>query len=214
MRLVSAYYKDFYPFDTFNVFNDYRASNDPDILKHGDVLLVWGGQDIPPEYYGRSPGKYSGASYPPSFRDQVEWGMMQKAKTLGIPIIGVCRGAQMLCALAGGYLMQHVSGHAGPHHVMVTPQGKEYVVNSLHHQMMVPGNTKHEVLGEVPTDKLLSKVYFDEFTSVDHQQEPEMVWFNDVNGLAIQWHPEMQSEKTPATGYIKQVFQEKVSAIY
>ena len=210
MRLVSSYYKDFYPFNTFNLFHTFVSSADRDILTHGDVLVVWGGQDIPPEYYGRSRSWLSGASHRPSMRDQVEWSMMQRAKELNIPIIGVCRGAQMLCALAGGYLMQHVTNHAEPDHVITTPQGKQYWVNSLHHQMMVPAKTKHEVLGEVPGDALRSKMYVDEDQPVEHNQEPELVWFNDVNGLAIQWHPEMMAAQEPATQYIKQIFTEKV----
>ena len=210
MRLVSTYYEDHYPFNTFNLFNSFLASNNPGILQQGDVLLVWGGRDIPPQYYGRSHSRFSGAAEVPTTRDTIEWNMMQRAKELKIPIIGVCRGAQMLCALAGGHLMQHISGHAGPNHTIVTPDGKEYWVNSLHHQMMVPGPAAHEILGQVPVDNLRSKVYIDEHQEVDHKQEPEMVWFNDVNGLAIQWHPEMQDHKALSTLYIKEVVKERI----
>ncbi len=210
MRLVSVYYNEFHPFNAFNVFDTFIGSSSPAILTQGDVLVVWGGQDIPPEYYGRSRSWLSGASMRPNHRDQVEWSMMHRAKELNIPIIGVCRGAQMLCALAGGYLMQHVTHHAGPDHTIVTPTGEQFWVNSLHHQMMVPANTTHEILGEVAPNALRSGIYVDEDQPVEHKQEPELVWFNDVNGLAIQWHPEIQQPQVPSTQYIKRVFMEKV----
>lgn len=202
MRLVSAVYDDIYPFNTSGLFDKFVASNSPMTLQAGDVLVVWGGGDIHPSLYGKALSKRSGAGSMPTARDQIEWAMMQRAKELGLPIVGICRGAQMLCALAGGYLMQHVTGHGGYHDV-VTNEGKRYEVNSLHHQMMVvPEGVKHEVLAAIPDDELRSSEYWDENNVVDHQQEPEFVYFNDVKGFAVQWHPEMLSAGNPGTQHL------------
>ncbi len=116
----------------------------------------------------------------------------------------------MLCALAGGYLMQHINNHAGAHHMVRTNTGEEYQTNSIHHQMMVPANTKHEVLAAIPSDALRSDVYWDENRQVDHNQEPEFIYFNDVKGFAIQWHPEMMYPDCQATQHIKTVLEEKL----
>lgn len=201
MRIVSTYYADFYPFDAFIKFTKEAFTNDPADLREGDVLLVWGGQDIPPQYYGKQRSLASGASNPPSRRDAIEWAMMQRAIELKIPIIGICRGAQMLCAAAGGTLMQHITGHGGEHRVL-TSTGEYLKTNSMHHQMMVPGNVAHEVLAEIPLTELRSHVYIDEDRKVDHHQEPEMIWFNDINGCAVQWHPEFMEKHCPATKFI------------
>ncbi len=203
MRLVSALYDDFRPFHRFPMFTDTATVRYPDELRKGDVLLIWGGEDIHPSIYKKQRSMMSYAPQVMSRRDAAELALMARAKDMDIPIIGVCRGAQMLCAFAGGYLIQHVNNHGifGTHDV-TTPDGTIYQTNSLHHQMMVPGETTHEILAEIPRDELRSDVYWDEDKQVDHHQEPEYVYFNDVKGFAIQWHPEMMSHKVPATQYI------------
>lgn len=210
MRLCSADYEDFYPFNTGNflrLFDTFAVVHFPDQLKEGDVLLVWGGADIWPGLYNKALAQRSHADSKPSMRDNVEWNLMKQAEKLNIPIIGICRGAQMLCALAGGYLMQHITGHGGTH-MVTTYDGKEFLTNSLHHQMMVPVSpdgspVPHQIVASIPPDKLRSKEYWDEDTNkVDHKQEPEFIYFNKVKGFAVQWHPEMMGPGAPATEYI------------
>lgn len=207
-RLVSALYHDFYPFNEMGLFDICISTQNPEHLQKGDVLVIWGGQDIHPSYYGKKASPQSQAYPMPSRRDQTEWALIQRAKELNLLIIGVCRGAQMLCAAAGGYLMQHITGHAGPHHTIATNDGRSFVVNSLHHQMMVPDNTEHELLAVSST--LRSKEYWDEHKKVDHNQEPELVWFPKIRGFAIQWHPEMMFPDAPATQYLKELLQDKL----
>lgn len=211
MRLVSAIYNEFYPFEFFNWVTAAAVVTLPSDLQTDDVLLVWGGADIHPSLYNRKHSPQSGASEKPSHRDMIEWQLMKRAKELNIPIIGVCRGAQMLCALAGGYLMQHITGHAGPNHNVTTSDGKQFLVNSLHHQMMVPANTNHTVLAR--STKLLSSVYWDEDKKVDHNDEPELIIFNDVKGFAVQWHPEMMNVNCPATEYLEEQLEKHLDLV-
>lgn len=210
MRFVSAFYQETHPFDTFPFFDDFVWTNDPEALAPGDCLCVWGGADIHPSLYNKQKSIQSQAYEMPSRRDIIEWNLMVRAQELEIPIIGVCRGAQMLCALAGGYLIQHVTGHGGDHQI-ITSDGKDFVVNSLHHQMMVPGPAKHEVLAEINPKHLRSHVYWDENKQVDHNQEPEFIYFTDVKGFAVQWHPEMMAANAPSTKYIKQMMEKHLA---
>lgn len=212
MRLVSAYYDEHYPFDSFSWVTSTAWAHNPNSLETDDVLLVWGGADIHPSLYNKTHSPQSGAWGPrPSHRDMIEWNLMLRAKELKIPIIGVCRGAQMLCALAGGYLMQHINGHAGPNHLVVTNDGQEFMVNSLHHQMMVPANTNHTVLAS--SKERLSDVYWDELNKVDHNQEPELIVFHDVRGFAVQWHPEMMPLVCEATKYIETALEKHLDLV-
>ncbi len=210
MRLVSAFYPEYHPFYEFPFITSAVVSSNPDHLTEKDILLLWGGQDIHPSLYGKQASPQSQAYPLPTRRDNIEWAMIKRAKQLNIPIIGVCRGAQMLCAAAGGYLMQHVTGHAGWDHDMLTPEGETIRVNSLHHQMMVPGNTNHELLGFVNPAELRSKVYWDEEKTVDHHQEPEYIYFKDIRGFAMQWHPEMMPPDCRATKYIQETMEERL----
>jgi len=206
MRLVSAIYADFHPFDHLVFFESHDVVTTPDDLKAGDVLIVHGGADIPVEFYNkrRSSANHSRGI---SNRDQAEFDLMKRAKELNIPIIGICRGAQMLCALEGGFLYQHVNGHGGRHKLeAVCFNGeKELIeVNSIHHQMMVPrGN--YEIKAALPC---VSNVYYDyedrEVIKTQHELgvDPEFIYYPDIKGFAIQWHPEMMKADCSANKYV------------
>ena len=204
MRLVSALYEDSGPFHLLNGVNDFTAINNPDELQDGDILLLHGGSDIHPSYYGKGRSSKSGASALPSNRDRVEWALLCTAKERNIPIIGICRGAQFLCALEGGVLMQHVSGHSGNHLVEVK-EHKPFITNSIHHQMMQPAGN-FEIIAGLYNESKRSKEYWDivngqdvNLTKVD--VEPEFVYYPDIKGYAIQWHPEMMAPDTVANQF-------------
>lgn len=196
MRIMSAFYDSCYPFNHWKGASDFAWTQDPKDLSKDDVLVVWGGSDISPTLYNKPVGRRTSAGSVPSFRDEVEWALMNKAAELDIPIVGVCRGAQMICALAGGYLIQHVDSHGGYHYV-TTNKGAEYRVNSIHHQMMNPFDVEHEMLASI--SPALSKVHFDVDTDVPYPVEPEFVYFPKVKGYAVQWHPEGLKNDCDAT---------------
>jgi gamma-glutamyl-gamma-aminobutyrate hydrolase PuuD len=160
-----------------------------------DAVVIWGGADISPSIYGEKPSLYSGASEELSYRDRVEKEVCEAAITTGIPIIGVCRGAQLLCALAGGKLVQHVTGHHDDHR-MTTDDGRVITTTSVHHQMMYPWDVEHKLIAWA--SKSRSTVYAgpgsDNITELPRNDsgviEPEVVYFPKIRGLAIQGHPE------------------------
>lgn len=206
-RLVSCIYADFHPWDVYWPKANTLASSNPADLEEGDILIVHGGADISPSLYNKAVSRRTWAGDRPSHRDATEWAMMQQAKKLGVPIIGICRGGQMLCALAGGHLIQHVNNHSGEH-IVTTVDGEEFSTNSIHHQMMYPFNVKHEMLGWVK--EKLSDVHLDVDEDVDVAVEPEYVYFPEVKGFAIQWHPEMMRASEKATQYIIKTINERL----
>jgi putative glutamine amidotransferase len=208
-RLVSGYYKDFYPFHNLSFITDLATVDDPKELTENDVLVIWGGEDISPSLYNKQVSSKTWAGDRPSRRDEIEWNLMQRAKELGIPIIGVCRGAQMLCALAGGFLIQHVERHGG-HHMVVTVDGTEVNTNSIHHQMMYPFDVKHEMLASIKVPR--SPIHLDVDTDIEVKEEPEFVYFPEVKGFAIQWHPEMMDDSSQATKYVMKCIEERAYA--
>jgi putative glutamine amidotransferase len=198
--LYSAMYGgDAYPFG--GLAATVKTARKPDDITEPDsILVVWGGADINPALYGHSIGKYTGHG---GQRDYVEWALMRQALSMGIPIIGVCRGAQMLCALAGGYLYQHVHNHAGYGHSVTTYDGKQFAVNSIHHQMMaIPNTVEHELLGWSTTRRSDEYYLGDDTLAPPPEKEPEFVFFPKVQGYAIQWHPEGMDDESEATQYI------------
>lgn len=205
MKLASAIYPGCYPFDQMELFTEYNCVMAPNELDTDSALVVWGGGDISPTLYKKAVGKFTGADVRPSSRDIIEWRLMKRAYELGIPIIGICRGAQMLCALAGGFLIQDVKNH-GRQHMATTDTGETFGVSSLHHQMLYPFEVDH-VLKAWSTDKLSEGHYLDVDTHRPMKVEPEYVYFPKQKGIAIQWHPEYMNVNCDANKYVKSQIQ-------
>lgn len=160
-----------------------------------DALVIWGGEDISPSLYGDTVSRFTGARDSLSYRDRVESQAVMAAQERSIPIIGVCRGAQLLCAVAGGRLIQHVENHGWSHHIS-TFDNKKVVTSSCHHQMMFPFGVDHKIIAW--SSKNISPCYINGSNlndpEMEGQVEPEIVWFPKIKGLAIQGHPEFHSD--------------------
>lgn len=202
--LYSAVYQDDgYPFHV--LAKEVVAAKLPADLKEEDAaLVIWGGADIEPSFYGHEKARRTWTS---PQRDRLEWDLLHRAVEMKMPIIGVCRGAQMLCAAAGGWLFQHVDNHAGSRHNVKTSGGEVFAVNSIHHQMMAGlEEVDHELL--CWAEKPLSQQYVykrDELFQIpdyDNRKEPEYVYFPKLKGHAIQWHPEALSEHSEANKFV------------
>lgn len=178
-------------------------------LDGADCFVLWGGTDIHPSYYNQTHHRYNQAGHTPSIRDQQEWKWMQECKEKNIPIIGVCRGAQFLCAFNGGSLYQHVDNHTGHDHMVTTLTGETFSVTSCHHQMLNVNNIQHEMLAW--TTHKRSTVYQEEGDiSVKVDIEPEIVYFPQNNSLAIQGHPEWADENSEFVLYCLSVISDKL----
>jgi putative glutamine amidotransferase len=74
-------------------------------------LLLTGGADIDPAYYGRPS---VGSVHIEPERDALEVAAWAAAGARGLPVLGICRGFQAINVFAGGTLLQEVPNHAGP----------------------------------------------------------------------------------------------------
>jgi len=164
-------------------------------LKGADALLLWGGTDINPSLYGKPAHSRNDCylSSDLSHRDFMEWYLLREAYQAKIPVIGVCRGAQLICAFAGGTLIQHTDAHYSAHNIE-THDGLSMMAPANHHQVMNPTGTKYELLAWAKTNR--TKLYEDlpgepsKGELIDNDIDPEVVWFPEVRGLALQPHPE------------------------
>lgn len=210
MRLSSAIYADFYPFN--KLFDSCRQVFRPEHLTDDSVLLLWGGEDISPSIYGQQP-EYTYAPDLPSIRDRMEINLVGRAVELGLPIIAVCRGAQLMCCLSGGSLYQHVNNHAGQNHILKLDSGGVIASNSYHHQMMNlnkrdgKGKVDHHLIGWVdPVLGTQHKVQGGDAPKPD--LEPEIVYFPRTKALCIQGHPEYLTQDNPFTKYCVELVQQ------
>lgn len=190
MKLISAYYSGEDPFAIFDSVSS--IINPKHLTGEDEVLILWGGEDISPSLYGQKVA-HAHAGHEPSKRDIIESNLFKRAVELCIPIIGVCRGAQLACALSGGTLFQHIQGGHHAIHEVETKDGHTFETSSCHHQALNLDKVEHELLawdkGRVTT------VYTDR--EVLKRVIPEVVYLNDTKTFAIQGHPEWMSPKSP-----------------
>jgi putative glutamine amidotransferase len=83
---------------------------DADVLRVLDGLILAGGADVAPELYGASPGPLTDIR---PGRDSAEMLLARAALDADLPILGVCRGMQLLAVAAGGGLHQHLPDVVG-----------------------------------------------------------------------------------------------------
>lgn len=173
-----------------------------EVVARMDALVIAGGPDVQPVRYGAEPDPRTG---PPAVaRDGWELALIRAALDAGTPLLGICRGMQLLNVALGGTLVQHLEGHArtvgvfGEHPVKPVP-GTRYAaavpdlddVPAYHHQAV-------DRLG----DGLVVSAYAEDGT-VEAVELPGESWV-----LGVQWHPEMGSDLrvmqalvTAATGH-------------
>lgn len=191
--------------EVFNVVLPVYAAEDIDIIKQEKpaamALVIWGGSDISSSLYGERASPMNGATEKLSSRDQMEVNLAHKAIKEGIPVIGICRGAQLMCALSGGKLIQHVNGHAGGYHDITLNDGRTMACPSLHHQMMYPWCMKEKWEMLAWSSKARSQCYYGGLDEAGEQEdygnilpdggkEPEVIWIPHTKSLCIQSHPE------------------------
>jgi len=150
-----------------------------------DGLVVAGGPDVEPVHYGAERDPRTGP--PARERDAWELALIDAALAAGVPLLGVCRGMQLLNVALGGTLTQHIDGHAevvgvfGDHPVKPVPGTlyagvvpEESAVPTYHHQAV-------DRLGS----GLVASAHAADGT-VEAIELPSAAWV-----LGVQWHPEM-----------------------
>lgn len=207
LAIYSALYQDDAHLDKFGKLNTvYHPS---DITNTNSILILHGGSDISPSLYGQKPSKHTGATDELSARDLSEVLLARRAIELGIPIFGICRGAQLACALAGGTLVQHVDNHVGNHHDIVNTNGELFSTTTCHHQMMNPWEINHELIAwSAPS--LSDRYVIEGEQEIEMPVEPEVVFFPQIKCLAVQGHPEWMPNASKFVQYCLKLIEEKL----
>lgn len=158
-------------------------------VEDADIVLFTGGvADVSPELYGETKHNTTMSDPEEDVRDIL---VFKEAANLGVPMIGVCRGAQFGHVMNGGKLYQHIDGHNSSHEIYIR-DSKSYLkkVSSVHHQCCVPneeGGMKIIAEAYESTGKWLNqKDYHIGATDFD----VEAFWYPDTAFLGIQGHPE------------------------
>jgi len=94
------------------------------VVADADGLLLTGGDDIQPCLYRQARRAGAGLDPPSAERDQLEWDLLAAAEARRLPVLGVCRGLQMLNVYCGGTLHQDIELETGlPGHACFVSAG-------------------------------------------------------------------------------------------
>ncbi|WP_058035523.1 gamma-glutamyl-gamma-aminobutyrate hydrolase family protein, partial [Burkholderia pseudomallei] len=172
-----------------------------DYAKHLDGLLLQGGADVSPQTYAASDAR---PEWPGDrVRDMYELELLHEFVESGKPVLGVCRGCQLINVAFGGSLYQdiasdvptagaHVSEHYDQHrHSIRFPDGstlanmfpgrREAIVNSIHHQ----------AIRDIGRDLNIEAVSAEDgiIEGIRYRRAPFVV--------GVQWHPEFHRAGGP-----------------
>jgi putative glutamine amidotransferase len=179
-----------------------------------DGLCLTGGGDIDPVRYDAD----NVASVDiEERRDAVELAILERALARDVPVLGICRGFQLLNVRFGGSLEQHHLGHSPKYppagrpvsddpagtdavrHVTVAEPGSKlaaacgdapFSVNSSHHQAVTPDRLASELRATARVGEI-----------VEALESPAHRWV-----VAVQWHPERTAQVAPAATRIFDAF--------
>ncbi len=180
-----------------------------------DGLIFSGGGDI-------HPALYDGEMHPTIYgtdddRDQFEFHLAKRAIASNIPVLGICRGMQILTVASGGQLVPHMPDVYGDlvvhrldhprrpieHDVLITPETRLNEILEVEAMPIVSWH--HQAAQSVPMGwRLAAQAADGSIEALEHEQHPWM--------LALQWHPEL-SATHPAHQRLFQAFVEAAGRV-
>ena len=166
------------------------SAQEPDaLLERLDALVFAGGADLDPALYGEDAHPETTGVRPE--RDAAEVPLMRAALDRDLPLLGICRGMQVLAVVRGGSLVQHLPEVVGHEDHRPAPG-----VYGIHDVRLAPGSRAHAILGDttsVPSyhHQGLASPGSLTVTGWAEDDSPEVVEDPTARfALGVLWHPE------------------------
>jgi putative glutamine amidotransferase len=163
------------------------------VIERLDGLVIAGGADVDPSRYADVPHERT-ANWRED-RDAWEFALLDAAAPMQLPVLGICRGMQVMAVHAGGRLDQHVPDSLG--HEGHSPGGDVYgdvkvsLVDGTHlAKILVTGPSvrchHHQSVADHPG--LIAAAHAED-GNLEALEDPDRPFW-----LAVQWHPETQDD--------------------
>jgi len=163
------------------------------VVQRIDGLIISGGVDVEPSRYGEEP--HATVQSPRPERDASELALVNAAAERGLPLLGICRGMQVMAVAAGGALVQHLPDRIGS--TEHAPATAEYGMSTVN---IAPQSRLASVLGE----QVHVSCYHHQGVAA-HPGYESVAWASDGTleaieapdgrfRIGVQWHPEVGSD--------------------
>ncbi|MBO9618204.1 MAG: gamma-glutamyl-gamma-aminobutyrate hydrolase family protein [Niabella sp.] len=180
--------------DAIEVITLSVAQNNLNEVANCDGIVLSGGVDISPEYYQ---GDITYANAPEGFqkdRDDFETAVFAATQKNGIPVLGICRGMQLVNCIYGGSLEQDLGEKNTVHRVannLDKVHGVTVVAGSLLYDItgsehVAVNSAHHQALGRIGTNLRVTATSADGVAEALEWQDATYASFL----LCVQWHPE------------------------
>lgn len=172
------------------------------VMSRLDGLVISGGADVDPGRYGAAPHPRT-SSWRPD-RDAWELALLDAAADAGLPVLGVCRGMQLMAVHAGGALEQHVPDVVG--HDTHSPAGPSFGET---HVATVPGTLVAALVGErlsVACHHHQAVTTHPGYSPAAHAPDGTLEAMERPGGrfdVAVQWHPETAADVGLLAGLVR-----------
>lgn len=178
---------------------------DADVLERLDGLILTGGADVDPAHYDQAAHP---ATVTRADRDASELLLARAALDRDVPVLGVCRGMQLLAVATGGSLHQHLPDLVDTHLHRPGPFGRPSYGEHVVH--LEPSSRCHDLLGEVTKVNSLHHQAVDDtgaFLAVGWSIEDGVVEAMELPAhrfaVGVQWHPEVDGDLRLFQGLVR-----------
>ena len=178
------------------------AASDTAVLDRLDGVVFAGGADLDPALYDHEPHAETKGLRPE--RDAAEVPLMRAALDRDLPILGICRGMQVMAVVSGGSLVQHLPDTVGHERHRPSPG-----VYGLHDVRLEPGSLGHKLLGDTASVPSYHHQGLDSpgsltVTGWADDDSPEVVEDPAHRfALGVLWHPEASDDLRLFEGLVR-----------
>ena len=176
-----------------------------------DGLVLTGGADVDPAVYGQAPDVNLGTIEPA--RDSWELALLAAAEHRDLPVLCVCRGAQLLNVAKGGTLRQHVDVADGDGRPRFDEDGRSVA----HGVELADGSLARSLYGEHLDVNSLHHQVIDQVRGLGHRPvarrcgRGRRAEGHDV--LGVQWHPELLGRPDPAFTWLVESARRRLASL-
>lgn len=182
---------------------DEDPANAAAVVRRLDGLVLAGGEDLDPALYGALPHPRAGTPVPE--RDRWELALLEAALEQGVPVLGICRGMQLMNVHTGGTLCQHLPDEVGHDaHNPVTGSFTDHAVTTVPSTLtgrLLPGPLDVATHHHQSVDRLGAGL-----VATAHAEDGTVEALEYADGrfaLGVQWHPEARDDLRLAEALVR-----------